>query len=182
MISTHHPMCVEIDMIDERFGMLVVVGLHGVTSNHNKKWMCLCDCGSNSVVFQHNLKNGKTRSCGCLASALVSAAKEKAAKERRTYTKKSYQAMIARCTDRRSPSWEYYGERGISVCDRWLVGDGKKSGWECFYEDMGARAEGKSIDRINNDLGYELSNCRWATHKEQAANRRPRKTNTTPPT
>ena len=54
------------------------------------------------------------------------------------------------------------------VCDRW----GGPDGFLNFLADMGERPEGLTLDRINNDGNYELKNCRWATPKEQAKNRR----------
>lgn len=73
--------------------------------------------------------------------------------------------MIARCTDPRVNGFAYYGGRGIAVCERW-------ASFENFLADMGGRPEGKTLDRIDNDRGYEPINCRWATNAEQRANRR----------
>jgi hypothetical protein len=75
--------------------------------------------------------------------------------------------MKERCFNPHAISYSNYGERGITVCERWLI-------FEDFYADMGDPSPGMSLDRINNDGNYEPSNCRWATRLMQTANRRPR--------
>lgn len=92
-----------------------------------------------------------------------------------------WEQMKNRCYRPATASFKYYGARGVKVCDRWLTGEGGKTGFECFVEDMGWRpAPHLTLDRKNNAGDYEPGNCRWATPKEQAANRRPRSPNLNP--
>lgn len=78
----------------------------------------------------------------------------------------SWMAMKSRCLNPRATGYAYYGGRGITICERW------RGSFQNFLSDMGERPKGTSLDRIDNDGSYEPANCRWATAKEQVANRR----------
>lgn len=81
----------------------------------------------------------------------------------------AWRNMINRCTKTNSPNYKYYGARGISVCDAWL------NSFDAFLESVGKKPEPHlSLERINNDLGYQVGNVKWATPTEQANNRRKR--------
>jgi hypothetical protein len=84
----------------------------------------------------------------------------------RSRTYRIWVGMLNRCSkDTKSKNKRNYIDRGIKVCDRWKY-------FDAFFEDMGEAPEGLSIDRIDNDKGYEPSNCRWASAAEQSNNTR----------
>lgn len=83
-----------------------------------------------------------------------------------------YYTMKSRCTNPNHNRYEYYGGRGIRVCDRWL------ESFDNFIRDMGARpSEKHSLERIDPNGDYEPGNVVWATQKAQARNKRLYKNN-----
>ena len=145
-----------VDITNNKYNQLLVLGYVG-----NGKWHCKCDCGNTKIVSTNKLNNGRVKSCGCLAK--TNAVKHNAIGTREYIT---WTNIKARCTNPNNSAYHNYGGRGITVCDKWL------KSFENFYEDMGNCPKGFSIERINNDEGYNKSNCIWASSKTQSMNRR----------
>ncbi len=155
-----------IDITGQRFGRLVVVKRSEERLGRTREacWLCECDCGGTVVVRSSDLRYGKTQSCHCGNPAKWKHG-HSLPNGRRSPEYRSWMAMRRRCTDPQADGWKFYGARGITVCERWEK-------FESFLADMGSRPDGHTLDRINPDGNYEPANCRWATPKQQANNRR----------
>lgn len=164
------------DLTGQVYGRLTVVRQGDTGADGDVRWECLCLCGAIKTVRARNLRDRKypTRSCGCLrsdvSSELMSKVQHLAWEKARTGRTprhplyNTWASMKQRCQNPNDKRYPQYGERGIRVCDRW-------QSFGPFLSDMGERPQGMSLDRIDGDGDYEPSNCRWATAREQAANK-----------
>lgn len=146
------------------FSRLTVLSSAGKYRLSGHLWNCICSCGNTSVVHAKSLKNGTSKSCGCLRKELSGMrAKRHGMKGTRVYA--SWGSMLSRCRNKNATGYERYGGRGIDVCKRW-------ESFDFFYEDMGDPPKGKTLDRLDVNLSYCKENCRWATDVEQGRNKR----------
>lgn len=153
-------------MIGQKFGRLTVIE-RAPNKSEKPRWKCACECGGSTISFASSLRRGRARSCGCLKIEMFVARKGELHYQSRTPEYSAWSHMVQRCTNPSSKSYKHYGARGITVCERW------RTSFVDFLADMGKRPTNEhSLDRIDNDQGYEPGNCRWATIHTQNTNKR----------
>src|SRR5206468_5416157 len=155
------------DLTKQIFGRLVVIRISGRNKFGKIEWMCQCECGNTKISLASKLKNGETKSCGCLRveTTIKNSLKHGQSK---TSLHTVWAMMKQRCYNQENKNYKHYGGRGVNVCDEWLDDFMNFYNWsmENGYK------KGLTIDRIEVNGSYEPSNCRWITKKEQQYNKR----------
>ena len=144
-----------------RFGRLTLVAM-AEPRKGQPHGLCRCDCGEEKVIAMSSLRNGLTKSCGCLRRETKPGLTHGQA-HTRTYN--IWIGLKQRCSNPNHPAFKNYGGRGISFAPQW-------KDFAVFLKDMGEAPEGTSIERVNNNRGYEPGNCIWADRLTQGRNTR----------
>lgn len=148
-----------VDLTGQKFGRLTVIRFDH-SQNGRKYYLCQCDCGNSKTVSSHSLKSGNTKSCGCLHKEIL----VQRNKDNRIHHPESerllriWRAMLHRCYKETDEHYDYYGGRGIKVCDDWHDFENFQN-WALangYTDDL-------TIDRVDGDKDYCPENCSWTT-------------------
>ena len=159
--------------IGNKYNMLTVIGeAPDVPTVHGNRRMavCLCDCGNTTITNLHQVKDGGTKSCGCLKVTTTSRLMTTHGLTKTPEKKKCLSAwrdIKVRCYKTDHKEYPRYGGRGIALADEWID---DAVGFTEYVISLPTFDLKLSIERINNDKGYERRNLRWATDGEQTRN------------
>lgn len=163
-------------LVGNKYGRLTVLERVPQEQFNNRKvhYKCLCECGNTTITRKDSLLNGHTQSCGCKVDEYLKnggAMKKHGLYKERVYT--LWHKVKDRCINPNCKEYHNYGGRGITMCDEWLNDPKAFANW-CYANgyDKDAPKGQCTLDRIDVSKGYEPSNCRFITNKEQQNNRR----------
>ena len=147
-----------------KYNKLTFLNDVGTAKDGHKLWKCQCDCGEIYVGQASRIRSGKATQCKtCSRKQKAKTHSKHGMKYSLEYA--SWQAMKDRCLNKKSKDYARYGAVGITIYEQWV------DSFESFFEHMGKKQKGESIDRIDNSKGYYPDNVRWATNSQQQRNK-----------
>ena len=144
--------------VGQKFNKMTVIEELPIGRN-GRVFKCQCECGNYKSILLIHLVRLRIISCGCYRIHIHT---KHGMWESREYS--SWENMMQRCTNPKTPSYQYYGGRGLEVSSEWI------HSFDQFYKDMGPRPPNTSLDRIDPEKGYFKENCKWSTRREQFVN------------
>lgn len=151
-----------IDLTGNVFGSLTVISFYGKTresgGRSKRLWTCMCECGNEKILSVNELTSGNTTSCGCRINSI----------KHGMWKDRFYQIwsdMKMRCRNKESPSYKYYGGKGVTYSEDWEDFLNFKNDMYPTYSDE------LTLDRIDVNGDYTKDNCRWVTMDKQLRNR-----------